>query len=163
RSAASSCARTTTCSARASTTPAWRRASAGPSPTSAARSSTPGTAATTACVTSTTGCDDPWRSTSARRAGAGGRGGHQGTRGAPGDALNHRGRVYQQLDGAGAVTHLAYDFKGNPLTAGRQLAVEYKQALDWTGAVALEPQTWQSATVYDALNRPLQLVTPHDG
>ena len=73
---------------------------------------------------------------------------------------NLRGQVHQSFDGAGVATTDAYDFKGNPLTSTRQLAVEYKRALDWSTAVALESETFRTSTVFDALNRPVSLTTP---
>jgi hypothetical protein len=57
-----------------------------------------------------------------------------------------RGKVFMQLDGAGVITNSgtnsqtndeeAYDFKGNQLHSSRQLAIEYKQSIDW---LAVEP------------------------
>jgi RHS repeat-associated protein len=83
---------------------------------------------------------------------------------------NHRGRVYQHSDQAGLVTNMgrnpvtnlneAYDFKGNLLRSSRQLAVEYKNTLDWLVEVALEEPAFASSTTYDALNRPVTLTTP---
>ena len=40
---------------------------------------------------------------------------------AQGDALNHRGQVFQVFDAAGVVTNEAYDFKGNLLQSRRDL------------------------------------------
>ena len=77
-----------------------------------------------------------------------------------GDALNHLGKIYQQFDSAGQLTQNAYDFKGNPLAATRQLASAYHTAPDWSGAVLLELDTYTRATVYDALNRPTLLSEP---
>ena len=85
-------------------------------------------------------------------------------------ALNLRTRVFRQFDGAGTVVHKAlnalsgnqeaYDFKGNQLRSSRQLAVEYRQALDWSGSVPMEAQVYLSGTRYDALNRQVELITP---
>ena len=81
--------------------------------------------------------------------------------GQPDDAaLNLRGRVFRGYDAAGVVTNDGYDFKGNPLAATRQLAQEYKTALDWAGPVPLEQRTFTSRTRYDALNRPIALTSP---
>ncbi len=76
------------------------------------------------------------------------------------EAHNLRTRVYQVCDGAGIVTNEAYDFKGNRLRITRQLAVEYKNALNWSASVALEQQSYTSHTTYDALNRPTMLTAP---
>lgn len=99
------------------------------------------------------------------------------------EARNLRGRVYLALDQAGAVSSELHDFKGNPLSATRRLASEYKQALDWRTVDAVLPsstmatldlnaletalapllddETFTSHTTFDALNRPLLLTTPH--
>lgn len=73
---------------------------------------------------------------------------------------NLRGQVYRMSDGAGTLTATSYDFKGNSLGAVRTLAVEYKAPLDWNGTVALEVTTYSTATRYDALNRPIEIVSP---
>lgn len=92
--------------------------------------------------------------------------------GAPRDvALNLRTRVYEQRDAAGRLAHYgtdpdtenteAYDFKGNPLRSVRTLAEDYKNTLDWSRTVPLEPDvTYATATRYDALNRPTEMLTP---
>lgn len=77
------------------------------------------------------------------------------------EASNLRGKVVELRDQAGIVTSDQYDFKGNLLHSRRQLARDYKTTLDWSGAVALEPETYSSRTRYDALNRPTQLIAPH--
>ncbi|MCK4790245.1 MAG: hypothetical protein KAV87_41290 [Desulfobacteraceae bacterium] len=96
------------------------------------------------------------------------------------ETLNLRGKAYQLYDGAGVVTTEAYDFKGNPLRSTRQLASEYKRAVDWSSlgdlidpaaieAAAMplleqdtdeESFTFTTRTVYDALNRPISAITP---
>jgi RHS repeat-associated protein len=97
--------------------------------------------------------------------------------------LNLRGQTYQQYDGAGVVTSDVYDFKGNLLRGRRRLASNYKTELDWSAvdpflrplpgemldldgledeaAPLLETEQFESSTVYDALNRPIQQITPH--
>lgn len=76
------------------------------------------------------------------------------------EASNLRGKPYQSFDGAGVVTTDDYDFKGNLLSSSRQLAVDYKNTLDWSAAVALEAEIFAAGTTYDALNRPVTLTTP---
>jgi RHS repeat-associated protein len=76
--------------------------------------------------------------------------------------LNLRARIFKSYDGAGVFTSEVYDFKGNLLRGSRQLAVDYKSAPDWSGAVVLDGEIFTSATAYDALNRPISLVTPGD-
>jgi len=77
-----------------------------------------------------------------------------------GSAQNHRGKIYQQYDGAGVVTNAAYDFKGNLLRSSRQLLKNYKDQVEWSQNPALENETFTSSTTYDALNRPVTLTTP---
>ncbi len=76
------------------------------------------------------------------------------------EAANLRGKVFQVCDQAGIVTSEEYDFKGNLLKSVRQLAREYKVALDWAATVPLETPLYTSRTSYDALNRPVTLATP---
>jgi RHS repeat-associated protein len=75
---------------------------------------------------------------------------------------NLRGKLYRQFDGAGMVTNILYDFKGNLVDGSRRLTVEYQQVVDW-----LTPPNWAetftSQTQYDALNRPISMVSPHTG
>ncbi|MBI1744415.1 toxin [Candidatus Acetothermia bacterium] len=77
------------------------------------------------------------------------------------ETKNLRGKVFQAFDGAGGVTSEAYDFKGNLLRSRRQLAVDYKNTLNWSTSLVLEQETFASSTRYDALNRPIQIVAPH--
>jgi RHS repeat-associated protein len=77
---------------------------------------------------------------------------------------NLRGKVYQQYDGAGLVTHAVHDFKGNLLTASRQVAVDHKAPqLDWgaTQTPGLADEAFETTTAYDALNRVESQLT-HD-
>ncbi|WP_207431338.1 SpvB/TcaC N-terminal domain-containing protein [Sabulibacter ruber] len=102
----------------------------------------------------------------------------------PEDLLgNLRGKVYLQLDLAGVASNEAYDFKGNIAMASRRLAQEYKKALDWNAVnlvlpanptvkfinstlqaaleKLVESETFSNGTIYDALNRPIQIIAPH--
>jgi RHS repeat-associated protein len=76
-----------------------------------------------------------------------------------GDTKNHRGRVYQHYDGAGVFTNIAYDFKGNLAESSRKLVKEYKAQIDWNHPPA-DDETFSNSTTYDALNRPLTVITP---
>jgi RHS repeat-associated protein len=76
------------------------------------------------------------------------------------EARNLRGRVHQVFDAAGVLTNEEYDFKGNLLTVGRRLAVEYTADLDWSGEVPLEPAGYDSRTRYDARDRPVSMTGP---
>lgn len=77
-------------------------------------------------------------------------------------ALNLRGRVYQQFDGAGVVSNEAFDFKGNLLASSRKLTKEHKLDLDWSQEPGqeLEAETFMTSTKYDALNRPISVTKP---
>ncbi|WP_445269755.1 SpvB/TcaC N-terminal domain-containing protein [Streptomyces sp. DSM 41634] len=82
----------------------------------------------------------------------------------PGSAeRNRRGQVHVIRDGAGLQTNEEFDFKGNLVRSTRQLAREYRQELDWTGQVPLQAEQFVTMRAYDALNRPVMLVTPHGG
>jgi RHS repeat-associated protein len=70
---------------------------------------------------------------------------------------NLRGRVVRVRDGAGVVVSDDYDFKGNLRHSTRQLAKEYKNALDWNLAVPLEVDLYETRTTFDALNRALTM------
>jgi RHS repeat-associated protein len=88
--------------------------------------------------------------------------------------LNMRGKIYQQYDGAGVVTNDEYDFKDNLLRNTRRLAITYKQTVDWsvlaaladfqeiadTASLLLETESFPITTAYDALNRPMSIITP---
>ncbi len=90
------------------------------------------------------------------------------------ESLNLRGQVFQQYDGAGVVTSELFDYKGNLMQSNRRLALEYRQIVDWLalsaltdinaiGAAAeslLELETFSSESQYDALNRPISMITP---
>jgi len=75
-------------------------------------------------------------------------------------ALNLRGQVYQQYDGAGVVTNVRFDFKDNLLESNRQLVTDYTKIPDWSESTGLESETFTTLTSYDALNRPDAITTP---
>ena len=93
------------------------------------------------------------------------------------------GRIFRQYDGAGFIENTTYDFKGNLLSGARQLATNDQGPTDWsalatlTGATALDNAAiaaglvptgdggrdrFVSLSVYDALNRQIQTVKPHN-
>jgi RHS repeat-associated protein len=76
------------------------------------------------------------------------------------DVLNLRGKVVQVFDQSGVARTDAYDFKGNPLSGTRQLAQDYKAAIDWSANVPLEADVFASSTSFDALNRPVEHIAP---
>ena len=98
-------------------------------------------------------------------------------------AANLCGRLFRHYDMAGYLENSQYDFKGNLVAHARQLALAYRQAIDWTPlasltiaaqldaaaeAAGLIPtgdggrDKFVGSTLYDALNRPIQSVSPHN-
>lgn len=77
-----------------------------------------------------------------------------------GDTANHRTRVYQVFDGAGIVTNVAYDFKGNLRESRRELLPTYQQAVNWLQNPVANYGSFTTRTTYDALNRPVTVTTP---
>ncbi len=75
-------------------------------------------------------------------------------------ARNLRGKIFQQLDGAGIAANSKYDFKGNLLTGSRQLLRDYHDEVDWNSSPELEEPVFSTNTAYDALNRVVALSTP---
>jgi RHS repeat-associated protein len=90
--------------------------------------------------------------------------------------LNLCGRLFRQYDPGGLASNDQYDFKGNLVSSTRQFTRDYHQSPDWspladltTAAdldIAASPllssaESFSTATTYDALNRPIQVVTPH--
>jgi RHS repeat-associated protein len=101
----------------------------------------------------------------------------------PDAARNLKGHLFRQYDGAGMSSHERYDFKGNLLDATRQLPVRAAagEPQDWSalanlGAPNLDvaaldaaanpaldaAQRYVSHSQYDAMNRPVQMLLPHD-
>lgn len=76
-------------------------------------------------------------------------------------ARNLRGRIHRQFDPAGVATSDLYDFKGNLLRSTRRLTSDHAALPDWVGDPALQDETFQTSSRYDALNRPVQAVAPH--
>jgi RHS repeat-associated protein len=99
----------------------------------------------------------------------------------PDAARNLKGKLFYQYDAAGLASHDRYDFKDNVLETGRQLAVRYTDMPDWsaikvvadnpvldlaalnaaTGPLLVAAENFTSSSRFDALNRPIQTVTPH--
>ena len=75
-------------------------------------------------------------------------------------ALNLRGALYRSFDGAGIVTNVQYDFKGNLLTSTRQLVAVVDAPVDWAGAPGLTTDAFATQTTFDALNRVVTGVSP---
>ncbi|HEY0068213.1 MAG TPA: toxin TcdB middle/C-terminal domain-containing protein, partial [Flavisolibacter sp.] len=77
--------------------------------------------------------------------------------GLPNDkASNFRTKPVTVYDTAGRVATAAFDFKGNPVSATRRFAADYKEIPDWSGADpnnGLEAEEHATLFTYDALNR----------
>jgi RHS repeat-associated protein len=93
---------------------------------------------------------------------------------------NLAGRLFRQYDTGGLASHERHDWKGNLVASARQLAREVRRTVDWspladltaadpTAVAALDAAAapllaatdrFAAATAYDALNRPIQAVTP---
>ena len=87
-----------------------------------------------------------------------------------------KGQVFKQFDNAGVVTNWEMDFKGNLLRSSRQLTQEYRQQIDWSviedlteaqvpelvaaTSPILERQVYDVILTFDALNRPISVVSP---
>ncbi len=77
-------------------------------------------------------------------------------------AQNLRGKVFKLFDGAGALETDLYDFKGNSLSSVRRFARYAATPPDWSAAVALELERFQTMREYDALNRAIAVTAPDD-
>ncbi len=77
------------------------------------------------------------------------------------EQLNLRGQVYRVYDGAGVVTSLEFDFKGNLLSGQRELLRDYDVQVDWSQSPPREQELFTGRTRFDALNRVVQSITPH--
>ncbi len=73
---------------------------------------------------------------------------------------NLRGNIWRNLDGAGVVENVVFDFKGNLVEGTRQLLREYKAAVDWSGQPEMEEQEFRSRSAFDAMNRPVRMDIP---
>ena len=76
-------------------------------------------------------------------------------------ADNIRGKAYKSYDQSNIAVNGKFDFKGNVLQASKQFITNYKTDIDWTNAVNLETEIFQNLSEYDALNRPIKMVTPN--
>jgi RHS repeat-associated protein len=98
-------------------------------------------------------------------------------------AANLRGKPVRHFDQAGMTTSEAFDFKGNPTSSARRLAFNYKTAIDYSTLAAyvdidpaaafnragftpavnalIDAESFESSTTHDALNRPMEITTPH--
>jgi RHS repeat-associated protein len=87
---------------------------------------------------------------------------------------NFRGHVYLKFDGAGVLTNAAYDFESHITHTTRQLANTYQATPQWpmlaaltdptsflpAAASALQSDTFDTLTTYDAMNRVVSTTAP---
>ncbi|MCK5809262.1 hypothetical protein KAH37_09780, partial [bacterium] len=73
---------------------------------------------------------------------------------------NLRGRLYQVKDGAGQATFAEYDFKGNPISKLQETLQDYETEVNWDNAQTFDSTTYTTTSKHDALNRPVETVTP---
>jgi RHS repeat-associated protein len=71
---------------------------------------------------------------------------------------NLRGKIFKSRDQAGEITSNDFDFKGNASSASRLLASNYRDTLNWSTSVDLEPSLLTSMYTYDALNRVVKSI-----
>lgn len=76
---------------------------------------------------------------------------------------NLRGNVYRQYDQVAVVTHAKYEFKGKPAVITKQLITDYDRDINWDdpSLIDLEAEIFTETTAYDALARPVTMITPH--
>ena len=74
---------------------------------------------------------------------------------------NLRGRIAEHCDQAGVLTNKLFDFKGNLLESNRVLTVGYQNDIDWALPQPLQSEVFTSQSTFDALNRPVRVVTPN--
>lgn len=87
------------------------------------------------------------------------------------EGLNLRGQAVEVYDQAGMIGSGPFDFKGNALEGSRRLVEAmvvdgervpaYRQTVDWSGEVEMAAEVFRSATRYDGVNRPVQLIPAH--
>jgi RHS repeat-associated protein len=77
------------------------------------------------------------------------------------DKINNiRGQLYRHFDAAGIKTNIQYDFKGNLSKSSLQLCKDYKNDINWDVSPLLDPEIFNSSSVFDALNRPVTITAP---
>ena len=77
--------------------------------------------------------------------------------------LNLRGKLFRSFDQSGMIETSEYDFKNNVKNNSRQLAIEYKQVVDWNVVnpiLLLNLETFTGSSLFDAMNRATELQLP---
>ncbi len=73
---------------------------------------------------------------------------------------NLRGQLYQAKDLSGIVVNSQYSLHGELLETSRQMAVEYKTAIDWNKTPQLEQELYAGKFTYNALKLLITETTP---
>ncbi|KAL5349644.1 hypothetical protein ACLOAV_004674 [Pseudogymnoascus australis] len=76
------------------------------------------------------------------------------------EAVNGRTMVIEARDQSGVSTTPLYDFKGNLVSTGYQLAEEYRECIDWAQDVSLQDSKYKQCMAYDAKNRRTHTILP---
>lgn len=77
--------------------------------------------------------------------------------------LNLRGKAWKTYGQSGLTVALHHDFKGNLLSGSLQYTKIYDRTIYWPKQnpdSLLDPETFQTQAVFDALNRPVRLFSP---
>jgi RHS repeat-associated protein len=90
-----------------------------------------------------------------------------GDNGSPDPSANLLGRLYRHYDEAGVLEYARYDFKGNVREKRRRVisdaAIASGWIADWAANDAednIDNISYRTDTIYDALNRPVEIVYP---
>lgn len=75
-------------------------------------------------------------------------------------AKNALGQLIRVEDASGIKQFSRYNIAGQLLAQQQQISTEYKSGVDWSNAVALEPEIYSSIYEYDALGRLVQHEKP---
>ncbi|KAH6845654.1 YD repeat-containing protein [Chaetomium sp. MPI-CAGE-AT-0009] len=76
------------------------------------------------------------------------------------EEANARGRIVETFDQSGVSRTSTYDFKGNVITATRQLVKLNKGIVDWRSEVELEAETYEEVVHNNALNKVTRTILP---
>ena len=75
-------------------------------------------------------------------------------------ARNLLGSTYKRFDEAGVAIVEQRDFDGNVITSARQFLSVASTEPDWNTPLALNPETFTTVSIYDALGRAVAVTTP---
>jgi RHS repeat-associated protein len=75
---------------------------------------------------------------------------------------NQNGKLVASHDGSGVLTNAEFDFKGNTLEMIRRFTQVDDARPNWSdiAAVTMQPESFTTTTRFDALSRPIEVITP---